>query len=143
MRRRVVDDTARAGRAEPIASDARGGPRAAGRDQDAAHLAAALGVHRKTLFNHCRRARFLPPAELVAWARLAMVAYMLETTGCTIERIGIELGYASDTALRNTIKRYTGQRAGQIRDAGAVEQVIRALEERSRRPARPPALRLV
>ena len=106
-------------------------------------LAAALGVHRKTLFNHCRRARFLPPAELVAWARLAMVAYMLETTGCTIERIGIELGYASDTALRNTIKRYTGQRAGQIRDAGAVEQVIRALEERSRRPARPTALRLV
>ena len=68
---------------------------------------------------------------------------MLETTGCTIERIGIELGYASDTALRNTIKRYTGQRAGQIRDAGGVDTVDSALEARSRRPACPPALRLV
>jgi AraC-like DNA-binding protein len=106
-------------------------------------LAAALGVHRKTLFNHCRKARFLGPAELIAWARLAMVAYMLETTACTIERIAIELGYASDTALRNTIKRYTGRRAGEIRDAGGVEPVIRALDERLRRGTDPPALRLV
>lgn len=30
---------------------------------------------------------------------------MLETTACPIERIAIDLGYASDTALRNTIKR--------------------------------------
>ncbi len=106
-------------------------------------LASALGVHRKTLFNHCRRARFLAPAELIAWARLAMVAYMLETTGCTIERIGIELGYASDTALRNTIKRYTGRRAGQLRDAGAVDQVVHAFDERARREACQPTLHLV
>ena len=95
-------------------------------------LGAALGVHRKTLFNHCRNASFLAPAELIAWGRLAMVAYMLETTACTIERIAIELGYASDTALRNTIKRYTGQRAGQIRNAGGVDAVVFALEARAR-----------
>jgi AraC-like DNA-binding protein len=106
-------------------------------------LAGALGVHRKTLFNHCQRACFLPPAELIAWARLAMVAYMLETTGCTIERIAIDLGYASDTALRNTIKRYTGQRASQIRDAGGVAQVIRALEDRIRRGVDTAKLRLI
>src|SRR4051812_21250620 len=35
-------------------------------------LAAELGVHRKTLFNWCDRAKFLPPAELLAWARLAL-----------------------------------------------------------------------
>jgi AraC-like DNA-binding protein len=96
-------------------------------------LGAALGVHRKTLFNHCRKASFLAPAELIAWGRLAMVAYMLETTACTIERIAIELGYASDTALRNTIKRYTGQRAGQIRNAGGIDAVVAALEARARR----------
>jgi AraC-like DNA-binding protein len=106
-------------------------------------LAAALGVHRKTLFNHCRKAGFLAPAELVAWARLAMVAYMLETTACTIERIAIDLGYASDTALRNTIKRYTGQRAGQIRNAGGVDRVIRELDERARRGVEATRLRLV
>ncbi len=96
-------------------------------------LGAALGVHRKTLFNHCRKASFLAPAELIAWGRLAMVAYMLETTACTIERIAIELGYASDTSLRNTIKRYTGQRAGQIRNAGGIDAVVAALEARARR----------
>jgi AraC-like DNA-binding protein len=93
-------------------------------------LGAALGVHRKTLFNHCRKACFLAPAELIAWGRLAMVAYMLETTASTIERIAIELGYASDTALRNTIKRYTGQRAGQIRKGGGVDAVVAALSRR-------------
>jgi AraC-like DNA-binding protein len=95
-------------------------------------LAAALGVHRKTLFNHCRKASFLAPAELIAWGRLAMVAYLLETTACTIERIALELGYASDTALRNTVKRYTGQRAGQIRNVGGVDAVVSALESRAR-----------
>ena len=107
-------------------------------------LASALGVHRKTLFNHCRRVGFLAPAELIAWARLTMVAYMLETTPCTVERIAIELGYASDTALRNTIKRYTGRRAGEIRAAGGVEPVIQALGARVRRgPDGGPPLRLV
>jgi len=106
-------------------------------------LGAALGVHRKTLFNHCRHASFLAPAELIAWGRLAMVAYLLETTACTIERIAIELGYASDTALRNTIKRYTGQRAGQIRNAGGVDAVISALEARARRGGECTPLRLV
>src|SRR5262249_18558138 len=106
-------------------------------------LAAALGVHRKTLFNHCRKASFPAPAELIAWARLAMVAYLLETTACTIERIAIELGYASDTALRNTVKRYTGQRAGEIRDGGAVLAVTAALEARARRGAGAARLRLV
>jgi len=106
-------------------------------------LAAALGVHRKTLFNHCRKAGFVAPAELISWARLAMVAYLLETTACTIERIAMDLGYASDTALRNTVKRYTGRRAGEIRNAGGVDSVIRALDERVRRGADAARLRLV
>lgn len=72
-----------------------------------------------------------------------MVAYMLETTACTIERIAIELGYASDTALRNTIKRYTGPRAGQIRNAGGVDAVVSALEARARRGDDKSRLRLV
>lgn len=106
-------------------------------------LGAALGVHRKTLFNHCRRASFLAPAELIAWGRLAMVAYMLETTACTIERIAIELGYASDTALRNTFKRYTGRRAGEIRSAGGVDAVVSALQSRLRRGDTMAPLRLL
>jgi AraC-like DNA-binding protein len=93
-------------------------------------LADALGVHRKTLFNRCERADFLPPAELLTWARLALVAHLLETTGCTIETIANELAFPSDTALRNTMKRYTGRRAGDIRCAGGMACVIAALVER-------------
>jgi AraC-like DNA-binding protein len=93
-------------------------------------LAAALGVHRKTLFNRCERAVFLSPAELLTWARLALVAHLLETTGCTIETIANELGFASDTALRNTLKRYTGRRASDIRCNGGLACVLSALAER-------------
>ena len=93
-------------------------------------LAAALGVHRKTVFNRCERAAFLSPAELLTWARLALVAHLLETTGCTIETIANDLGFPSDTALRNTMKRYTGRRAGEIRCSGGLACVLSALAER-------------
>ena len=100
-------------------------------------LAAALRVHRKTLFNRCEREDFIAPAELVAWARLALVAYLLETTGYSIETIAIELSYPSDTSLRNAIKRYTGQRASEIREGGGVETVVSRTEPptRGRKPA--------
>lgn len=93
-------------------------------------LAAELHVHRKTLFNWCERAGSLGPAELVAWCRLAVVAYHLENTGCTVETIAIELSYPSVTSLRNTVKRYTGLTATEIRRRGAVDAVLGALQER-------------
>jgi AraC-like DNA-binding protein len=93
-------------------------------------LADALGVHRKTVFNRCDRTGFLSPTELLGWCRLALVAYHLENTGCTVETIALELAYPSSNALRNTIKRYTGLRAGDIRQDGAVSTVIRALARR-------------
>lgn len=95
-------------------------------------LAGALGVRRRTLFNRCERAGFLPPAELLAWVRLALVAHLMTTTGCTIETIAIELSYASDTSLRNTMKRYTGRRASEVRERGGVQCVVQALTERLR-----------
>ena len=93
-------------------------------------LASALRLHRKTLFNRCERAAFVAPAELVTWARLALVAYLLETTGCSVETIAMELSYPSDTSLRNAMKRYTGQRASEVRERGGVETVVRALHRR-------------
>jgi transcriptional regulator GlxA family with amidase domain len=93
-------------------------------------LATALRVHRKTLFNRCERAGFLSPAELVAWSRLALVAHLLETTGCSVETIALDLSYPSDTSLRNALKRYTGHRASEIRERGGVDTVVRALRRR-------------
>jgi AraC-like DNA-binding protein len=93
-------------------------------------LANALGVHRKTLFNRCERAHFLPPGELLAWARLAVVAYLLERTECTIQTIANDLSFASDTALRNIVKRYTGLRASDIRANGGTVCFFEAFNAR-------------
>jgi methylphosphotriester-DNA--protein-cysteine methyltransferase len=93
-------------------------------------LADALGVHRRTLFNRCERAGKLQPTDVLGWARLALVAYHLENTGCTIETISVDLSYPSATTLRNTIKRYTGKRASELRELGAMRSFLGALSQR-------------
>lgn len=90
-------------------------------------MASELGIHRKTLFNWTRRAGSLAPAELLGWCRLALVAYHLEATGCTVETISLDLGYPSPTSLRNTLKRYTGMTASDLRRRGAFAVVAAAL----------------
>ncbi len=93
-------------------------------------IADALGVDRKTVFNWCEKAKFLPPGELLVWCRLALVAYHLENTGCTIETIALELSYPSDSTLRNTMKRHTGMRASQVRTGGGIAPVMAAFQRR-------------
>lgn len=98
-------------------------------------LALALGVHRKTLFNRCQRAKCVAPEELVMWARLSLVASLLQTTGCTLETISIDLSFTSATSLRNTMKRYTGMTATEVKLGRGLDAVIAAYEERLRRLA--------
>jgi len=93
-------------------------------------LASSLGVVRGTIFNRCVRAWPISPEEMLTWTRLALVAYFLETTGCTVETIANRLSYASPNALRNTIKRYCGLRATEVREAGGLKCVVRALRVR-------------
>jgi AraC-like DNA-binding protein len=93
-------------------------------------LADALGVHRRTLVNRCERAGKLQPTDVLGWARLALVAYHLENTGCTIETIAMDMSYPSSTTLRNTIKRYTGMRASDLREQGALHSLLGALSDR-------------
>lgn len=96
-------------------------------------LANALGVHRKTLFNRCRRAGVSVPAQLLVWTRLTLVAYYLDATACTVETIATEMGYPSATALRNTVKRCTGLTAQELRRAGAVRAVVQRLRNHASR----------
>jgi AraC-like DNA-binding protein len=93
-------------------------------------LASARGLHRKTLYNQCINAGAPSPAELIAWCRLGLVAYLLTHSGRTLEALANELEFPSPNALRNMIKRYTGLRAGQIRESGGVDCVARSLLER-------------
>lgn len=93
-------------------------------------VASYLGVHRKTLVNRCARAGVVPPAELINWCRLALVAERLERTGATIESVALTLGFPSHTALRNLIKRYTGMTASEIRANGGADVVLTQLAKR-------------
>jgi AraC-like DNA-binding protein len=81
-------------------------------------VAAALGVHRKTLVNLCRRHGLPAPSVVIAWSRLLIVAHLLESQGVVVERIALALEYASATALRNTLRRYTGYRPAELRNDG-------------------------
>ena len=89
-------------------------------------LASDQGVHRKTLVNRCARAAFLSPTELIAWCRLCVVGHLLERTGATVEAIAMHLEYPSHTALRNRLKRYTGMKATEVRQAGGLSAVVQA-----------------
>ncbi len=93
-------------------------------------LVDALGLHRKTLYNYCRQGGFSGPAELMAWVRLALFAHLMTRSGRTIESIANELEFASPTALRNMVKRYTGRTAGEIRVTGGMACVIASLNLR-------------
>ena len=48
----------------------------------------------------------------------------LGTTTRTVERIALQLDFASDTALRNMIKRYTGMRAQDLRHSDGASVVL-------------------
>jgi AraC-like DNA-binding protein len=92
-------------------------------------LAGRVGVHRKTLYNWCELTRFFPPGELILWCRLALVAYYVETTACSVDTISRELGFPSPAALRNTLKRYTGRTATQLREGGGLDYFISIFAE--------------
>ena len=98
-------------------------------------VAAALGVHRKTLVNRCARAGFIRPAELIMWCRLALVAYSLGRSGATVEAIAHSLGFASHTALRNLLKRHSGKRATDIRGGGGLPVLMEAFSARLGNPS--------
>ncbi len=93
-------------------------------------LADSAGVTRGTIFNRCKQAWSIGPEEFLTWARLALAAHFLETTGCTIETIARELSFASDVSFRNTMKRYCGLRASDVRTSGGVQCVVAALKRR-------------
>lgn len=90
-----------------------------------AGVAAALGVHRKTLVLRLRAAGLPEPRAVLAWIRLCLVAHALDESGVSIERIAMDFGYPSAPALRNLCKRLTGLRLSEIRDGGGLTCVVR------------------
>lgn len=103
-------------------------------------LAAALGVHRRTLTNRLARAGYPSPRITIARSCLLVAAALLEDPSRSIERVALELEYPSPTAFRNALKRHTGLRPSEVRENGGLTCVLRIFAMRvRRRRARPAA----
>jgi len=89
-------------------------------------VALALGVHRKTLVNWCRRAHAPPPSTLVTWVRLLLAVEILQSPGHTIERVAHGLEFASGSSFRNLCRRYFGRRPAELRSPAGREAAYRA-----------------
>lgn len=89
-------------------------------------LARALGTNIKSLVQRCRAVGLPAPGALLTWVRLMIVAYLLEAEGRSLSQIAAALGMPSGSPLRNLLKRYTGQRALEVRAHGGVNVVIEA-----------------
>jgi AraC-like DNA-binding protein len=92
-------------------------------------LANRVGVHRKTLYNWCELTRFFPPGELLLWCRLALAVYYLETTRCSVDTVARDAGFPTPTAFRNSLKRYVGQTATQLREGGGLNYFMPVFAE--------------
>lgn len=87
-------------------------------------LSRMLGVHRKTLVNRLRAAGLPAPWQLVGWCRLLHAARLLEDPGRRLETIALHLDFASGTALRNMLSRYTGLSPAAVRAGGGLACVL-------------------
>jgi AraC-like DNA-binding protein len=100
------------------------------------HVARALALNRKTLANHCRAAGFPPPGAVIAWCLILLTTALLASPGITVERVAMQLDFPSATALRNMLKRYTGLRPADLRNATALGTLCtRFLDAGTRAPA--------
>src|SRR5919197_1069119 len=91
-------------------------------------LAQTLGMNAKTLVKHCREGGLPSPGALLNWIRLMIVAYLLEAEGRALEPIATALGLESASPLRNLMKRYTGLRPTEVREAGGLKVVVQAFQ---------------
>ncbi|MBM3908743.1 MAG: helix-turn-helix transcriptional regulator [Gemmatimonadetes bacterium] len=87
--------------------------------------ARALGLHRKTLAERCMLSRSLPPQLMLGWCRMMAAAVLLEDRGRLVDHIARELDFASGTAFRNMLKRYTGLNPNELRARGPLAEMTR------------------
>lgn len=87
-------------------------------------VARAMGVHRKTLVNHCRAEGVAAPSKIIAWCLLLLAAALLAAPGATVEHVAMRLEFASATALRNMLRRHTGLRPRDLRSADGTRRLL-------------------
>lgn len=102
----------------------------AGEEPSVGGAAEKLGVDRKTLGNWLRRYTALGTREFINWLRLALAVGVLETTTRTAEQVALDFGFASGTAFRNMLRRYTGATSATARTDGGARWLIDLFKDR-------------
>jgi AraC-like DNA-binding protein len=98
------------------------------RDFTVEEVAAAMGVHRKTLVDRLKAARLPSPRAMIGWCRLLVAARLLDDPGRTVEQVALKLDFPSGAALRNMFKRYTGLKTTEVRENGGVHCMLHAFK---------------
>ena len=91
-------------------------------------VAAAFGVHRKTLVERLTAAGFPAPSAVISWCRILVAARLLEDPGRSIEQVALVLDFPSGTSMRNMVRRYTGLRPYEVRENGGMRCVLHAFK---------------
>ena len=92
-------------------------------------VAAAVGKSRRTLINLCTRHRALPPRRLVTWCRLLTAGTLLRHAPGSVERVALQLGFASSVSFRGLLRRYAGLRPEEVRAEQGLERMFARFEE--------------
>lgn len=102
---------------------------AAARPITVGNAAAALGVPRRTLGERLQRAGLPDPSRIIGWCRLLHAAWLLDDPHRSVKQVAGILGFASDAAFHNLLRRYTGLTSAVVRELGGHSLVLTAFVE--------------
>jgi len=89
-------------------------------------VAAALGVHRRTLVNACARAALPSPMSVTGWCRMMLAGGLFGYGANSVKEVALAVDLNSATSLRNMLRRYTGLRPNDLQRGRALRQVVDA-----------------
>ena len=91
----------------------------------AQQVARVLGVDVKTVRNRLRAAGLPATATMISWSRLFVAACLVGDRQLPVEYVALALHFASGSALRGMLKRYTGLTPTDVRREGGLRVLVR------------------
>jgi AraC-like DNA-binding protein len=92
-------------------------------------VALALDVTRQALAKRLDQAGLPAASSLVAWCRLLHAARLMAHPRASVDAVAVEMGFGSGTALRHTLRRYTGFTPSEVRARGGLTCVLAAFRD--------------
>jgi AraC-like DNA-binding protein len=94
------------------------------------HLAAAGGMHRRSVYRNLANVGISSPRLLVASARILRAAHLLAETSLTVREIATSLGFSKPEVMSLQFKNLTGLRPGQLRNVSRLPAIDELIAQR-------------